>query len=337
MTRIICSAPGKVILFGEHAVVYGHPALATVTDQRTYVQVDSGAQRNTVNGHRMHDHHHRYLMTAVERCWMGGPVDIQTDGGVPSASGTGSSAALTVAAVSALAAHEGIYDYATIAQRSFFVERSAQGGGSPTDTSVSTAGGAIAIAGHGETLGLGPKLWSPTFHEPDQEDLRWNVERVSIAPMTVVIGNSGVRGRTSEEVAKVARAMQRNAMVRDTLQQLGDISRDAVPYLRSGDLVEVGHLMDQAHRALHTIGVNHPAVQGLVDAVRDLPGTFGAKMTGAGGGGSILCLTEQPERAMNAIREAGGIPFAVEVGGQGARLEDPELTVVEGSHAPKLR
>jgi mevalonate kinase len=318
--RAVCSAPGKVILFGEHAVVYGHPALAASTDQRTQVEVDACGDRFTVNGFRIHDRFHSYLLKAVEREWRRNePVRIQTEGGVPSASGTGSSAALTVATVAALHALQNSRELPTLAQAAFEVERATQGGGSPTDTSVATAGGGIAISG--QPPGVGDPLWQVRWAAPGEERA-WSVERIHVPPLTVVIGNSGVKGRTDEQVAKVAAAARKNAVVRDRLAEIGLLTRDAVPALRSQDWVAIGALMDRAHSALHTLGVNHPAVEGLVQAARAVPGTFGAKLTGAGGGGSMFALTERPEAVAAAIQEAGGTPFVVRLGGPGVQWHE---------------
>lgn len=309
--RAICTAPGKVILFGEHAVVYGHPAIAAATDQRTTVEADVCGDRFTVNGFRLHERHHAYLMTALKHVWRRDePVRLQTEGGVPSASGTGSSAALTVAAVGALRRLQGDMGLPLVAQEAYEVERITQGGGSPLDTSTSTAGGAIAIAG--EPPGVGDPLWDVAW-----EQRTWSVERVDLAEMDLVIGNSGVKGRTAEQVAKVAHAVKRNALVRDALHEAGQIARDAVPALRASDWGTVGELMRRAHQCLHTLGVNHAAVQRLVDAALAVPGVHGAKLTGAGGGGSMVALTDRPERVARAIEEAGGTAYQVRIGGPG--------------------
>lgn len=314
--RSVASAPGKLILFGEHAVVYGHPAIAAVTDQRTEVEVDVIGDRNTVNGYRIHDRYHSYLKMAMERVWARKDhIRIQTEGGVPSASGTGSSAALTVACVAALRRLQGLEGLPGVAQQAFEVEHATQGGGSPVDTSTSTAGGGIAIAGTPPKVG--EHLWDITL-----EDRSWTVERVALPELTMVVGNSGVRGRTDEQVAKVARACQKNPLIRETLVDIGNIARDAVPFLVKGDWVAIGQAMDKAHACMHTIGVNHPAVQNLIDAVRGVPGTYGAKITGAGGGGSMACLTDKPYRAARAIEEAGGTPYMVTLGGPGVTWHD---------------
>lgn len=315
--RAIASAPGKVILFGEHAVIYGHPAIAATTDQRTVVEVDVVGHKTTVNGHRIHERYHSYLLTAVDRIWKGEPVRLQTEGGVPSASGTGSSAALTVAAVAALHRLQGQDDLGGLAQDAFEVERVTQRGGSPVDTSASTAGGGIAIAGRDTPPGMGEPLWDIAW-----EDGGWAVESVPMPELTLVVGNSGVKGRTDALVAKVARAVSKNALLRDTLKEIGQITRDAVGPLAEKDWVSIGTLMDKAHGCLHTLGVNHPAVQRLVELARAEPGTFGAKITGAGGGGSMVALTEEPERLATAIQDAGGTPYVVRLGGPGVQWHD---------------
>ncbi len=312
--RAIASAPGKVILFGEHAVIYGHPAIAATTDQRTVVEVDVVGTRTTVNGHRIHERYHSYLLTAVDRLWKGEPVRLQTEGGVPSASGTGSSSALTVAAVAALHQLQGSQSIEVIAQDAFEVERVTQNGGSPVDTSTSVAGGGIAIAGLNTPPEIGDPLW-----DIEWEDAGWAVEQVPMPELTMVVGNSGVKGRTDAEVAKVARAVQKNALLRDTLKDIGQITRDAVAPLANKDWEAIGRLMDKAHDCMHTLGVNHPAVQTLVDVARAQSGTFGAKITGAGGGGSMVALTEKPEQLATAIADAGGTPYVVQLGGPGVR------------------
>lgn len=316
--RAICSAPGKVILFGEHAVVYGHPAIATAIDQRTEVEADCCGTKFTVNGFRIHERYHTYLLKAVDMVWTKDePIRLQTEGGVPSASGTGSSAALTVATVGALHRLLRIEGLDVLAQVAYDVEREAQGGGSPTDTSTSVAGGGIAIGSVHDRPGVGEPLWDVTH-----EERGWAVERVDVPELSIVIGNSGVKSKTNIEVAKVARAVQKNAMVRDTLKDIGDMARDAVPALRREDWSEIGRLMDRTHQALHMLGVNHPAVQTLIDAAKEAPGTLGAKITGAGGGGSMIALCEKPEAVAERIRQAGGTPYIVKTGSPGVAWQE---------------
>ncbi len=315
-----------MILFGEHAVVYGHPAIASAINLRTAVEVDCCGDRFTVNGFRIHERYHSYLLKAVEMVWKReDPVRLQTEGGVPSASGTGSSAALTVAAVGALNRLQHRDGLDVLAQDAFSVERATQGGGSPTDTSTSTAGGGIAISGSDSPPNVGDFLW-----EINSADKSWTVERIPMPELTVVVGNSGVKGKTDVEVAKVARAVRKNVVVRETLDDIAKLTRDAVPALRQEDWEAIGRLMDRNHAALHTLGVNHPAVQKLVDAARATPGTLGAKLTGAGGGGSMVALTDRPDAVASAIAQAGGRPYIVKLGSPGVQWHDLMANAASG-------
>ena len=89
--------------------------------------------------------------------------------------------------------------------------------------------------------------------------------------------------------------------------------------LQQKDLVSVGHLMDRNHALLTELGVGHPALDRLVSAAR--PSSYGAKLTGAGGGGSMFALTDRPSKTAEAIRSAGGKAFVVQADSRGvARL-----------------
>jgi len=89
--------------------------------------------------------------------------------------------------------------------------------------------------------------------------------------------------------------------------------------MRAHDLEALGRLMSKDHNLLTILGVSTPALQKLVDA--SLPYSYGAKLTGAGGGGSMIALTDEPEKVAEAIRARGGAPFIVRTGVQGVRAE----------------
>ena len=106
-----------------------------------------------------------------------------------------------------------------------------------------------------------------------------------------------------------------------------------VPHTSNWDfIVGVGALLDKAHAALHMLGVNHPAVENLVQVARATPGTLGAKLTGAGGGGSMFALTERPQAVAEAIKAAGGTAYVVRLGGPGVQWVGAES--MEGLPAP---
>src|SRR5437867_2707089 len=90
---------------------------------------------------------------------------------------------------------------------------------------------------------------------------------------------------------------------------IGRMSLDGLGALRRNDLVEAGHLMDRSPALLTQLGVGHPMLNRLADAARKT--SYGAKLTGAGGGGSIVALSDRPAETTEAIRAAGGKAFVV--------------------------
>ena len=133
------SAPGKVFLFGEHAVVYGKPGIAMAIKPRVFVTV-----RKSRTAHHAKS---PYIDNCFEEMGVKGSVYVNSQ--LPSSSGLGSSAAVTVATLSAINDEFGLnYKTEEIANIAFAIEKKVQKGrASPTDTSVSTFGGLVLITG----------------------------------------------------------------------------------------------------------------------------------------------------------------------------------------------
>jgi mevalonate kinase len=301
------SAPGKVILFGEHAVVYGEPAIAAALRLRTEVTIREQGDQHRVNGQPLSPHHHAYIRDAIEALWKGGPLDVRTDSRVPSASGLGSSAALSVATVGALLQLQGSLDPEAVARAAYAAEVAAQKGrASPTDTSTVTHGHAVLV----DKDARQDLLWSIR-----RGDRAWFLHHLDVPELTLVVGYTGVRGRTADEVAKVARFVKRTGFAREVIRDLGKLARDAIPMLRGKDKPALGRQMDRAHNLLSILGVSHPRLDELCEAAR--PHAYGAKLTGAGGGGSMIALTDDPERCADAIVKRGGLAHVVTLGAPG--------------------
>jgi len=302
------SAPGKVILFGEHAVVYGEPAIAVALSLRTEVTIREGGDQHRVNGAPMTPYHHAFIKDAVEGLWKGGgPLDIRTDSRVPSASGLGSSAALSVATTACLLQMLGQFGEERCAREAYAAEVSAQKArGSPTDTSTVTHGRAVLVDRE-----KGPGfLWDIARGER-----RWFLHHVEMPPLTLVIGNSMQRGRTSEEVAKVGRFVKKTGFAREVIRDLGKITREAVELIQDREKLALGVKMDEAHDLLTILGVSTPKLNDMCAAAREH--AYGAKLTGSGGGGSMIALTDTPEPCAKAIAKKGGVPIVVQLGGAG--------------------
>jgi mevalonate kinase len=124
-----------------------------------------------------------------------------------------------------------------------------------------------------------------------------------------VIGNTGISAATGPLVAKVRDRVDRDPRAAEGIREIGEITLNGVKALQRKDFVSAGRLMDRNHAILTELGVGHPALDRLVEAAR--PSSYGAKLTGAGGGGSMVALTDRPSATAEAIRSAGGKAFVV--------------------------
>jgi len=305
----VVSAPGKIILLGEHAVVFGKPAIAMGIDMRLTCKVAEG-RSNMVNGQPLSDRYHSYIAVAIRDHWDGGPLNVTVDSEIPTGSGLGSSAALSVALLGAMSAMRGGIDEEGVARAAFDVESKVQGRASPLDTSVSCHGHGVYIDSiEGEGL-----LW-----HIERDVRQWYVHHCQVPDLTFVIGFTGVRAPTGPLVAKVKRYVDRTRFAMEVVDEIGTITEEGARRLRDRDVVALGGLMTRDHNLLTILGVSSPELQRLVDAA--LPYSYGAKLTGAGGGGSMIALTDRPEKVVEAIRRRGGTPYVVRTGVDGVRVE----------------
>ncbi len=306
---VVTSAPGKVILLGEHAVVFGRSAIALAIGLRSRCRAQVIDDRSSDRDPWVVQHG-SYINTAIQHNWDGGPLDIEIQSQLPSGSGLGSSAAVTVATLGALASLKGNFDEEAIARQAFEVESLVQGRASPIDTSVSAHGRGIFISSR-----RGPDL----LWHISKDTREWYIHDCEVPAMTLVVGFTGNKAPTGPLVAKVKRYVDRTRFAREIIDEIGEITLDGLQRMRSGDLEGLGRLMNRNHGLLNILGVCTPSLQKLVDA--SLPYSYGAKLTGAGGGGSMIALTDAPEKVAKAIQDRGGIPHIVQTGVEGVKVE----------------
>jgi mevalonate kinase len=282
------SAPGKVFLFGEHAVVYGKPGIAMAIKPRVFVTV-----RNTRRSQRAKS---AYIDGCFEALGVTGSVYINSQ--IPSSSGLGSSAAVTVATLSAIndefSLHKTRED---IADMAFEIEKTVQKGrASPTDTTVSAYGGIVLISG-----GSRRRLPPQNIH--------------------LVIGDSLVSHSTSKMVEQVSELKKKHPNIVDpVLDAIEGVSMSAIHHLSNPK--ELGKYMNMNHALLEVLGVGHPQLGKMVLAARSA-GAFGAKITGAGGGGCMVALCPKPikHRIANAIEACDARAIITGIDTEGARKE----------------
>ncbi len=306
----ICSAPGKIILFGEHAVVFGEPALATAINRRIRISGRTSSEP-TLDGRPLWDEKKPYVRTCVEMAWSGDPLELNIESHLPPAAGMGSSAAVSVATLGLISGLQGKFSTESIARMGFEVELKVQGRASPIDTTTSSQGkGVFVTRQHEEGF-----LWLI-----EKEDRRWFLHSRDIPRMRIVVGDTGIKGETGPLVDHVKRLVERSEHAADVVREIGRITIEGVQALKDEDFTKVGKLMTKNHGLLNELGVGHELLDRYIDAV--LPVSYGAKLTGAGGGGSMIALTEDPDEVAARITELGGKSYIVETEGVGARLEN---------------
>ena len=306
------SAPGKVILFGEHAVVYGESAIALAVSLRFRMRVETRtsnrARSHRVDGRRVDTGHHAYFAHALAANWTGAPLEMRTRSEIPSASGMGSSAALAVSLLGALTelgggSIEGEGARERIARAAFETEYSVQGRASPTDTSTAAFGQGVLLA---------KQAMPGLLMHVQRGAAEWYVHSIKVPRLNIVVGYTGEKSGTADMVGKVRKAYERSAFIRDTVKEIGKVTMEGLTALEREDVARLGELMDRNHQLLYNLGVSHPKLDRLVAAAR--PHSYGAKLTGKGGGGSMIAITDEPDEVARAIKDAGGEPYMAKIG-----------------------
>jgi mevalonate kinase len=294
------SAPGKIILFGEHAVVYGRPALAVpVTQVHADVEVSDASRPGIwidapdINVHAElntfpSDHpiaaaiHNLLFLSGVSPF---PSVDIKITSTIPVASGLGSSAAVTVALVRALSSHLNH---------------------SVTDEEVSAFAYEIEKIQHGTPSGIDNTVI--TYAKPIYFIRGQPTEAINVGqPFTIVIGDTGFPASTKEAVEGVRRLWMHDKAGAETLfDKIGEIAFTARRAIEAGKSELLGELMDENHALLQTLTVSSTELDHLVEAAREA-GAIGAKLSGGGRGGNMIALVKPDvaESVSLALKETG--------------------------------
>ena len=328
-SMVVASAPGKCILFGEHAVVYGQPAVAVAIDARVRVSIGDTDTGWSIDGMTFDKKRHPHIDSIRKRLWTadgGEPLSLQVKSELFGSAGLGSSAAICSALAAGLLHRAGTdadkLPLSGIATTAHLAEAEAQGGrASPVDTSTVTLGGAVLVSNRKEAMAD----WQYTRDlRIDGQRRAWEVHRIelpeSLNDATLVIGFTGRPGPTGEMVAKVAKLLERQPERMQDIERIGNVTRAGVTALSLGSLDAIGIAMNECHRLLQGLGVSNADLDRMVEAA--LPSSHGAKLTGAGGGGCMIALTSEPRRTAEAIEIAGGRTLVSALGAPGVRIEN---------------
>jgi mevalonate kinase len=298
------TAPAKVILFGEHAVVYGQPALAAPVSS---LRVTATVMPNRVGARGLRidlpqfaapldvfaDALDQALQLTVrltlEALGVAQPPDftVMVRSQIPAASGLGSGAAVSAALARAVCSGMGrSMDDATLNDLVYEVEKLHHGTPSGIDNTVIV------------------------FERPIYFVKGASIEFLQVgAPISLLIADTGVSASTKTSVSAVRSLWERDKLtVQAWLDQIGETARAARRALETAALSELGTLMRENHLLLQRLTVSSPELDRLVDAA-DRAGAYGAKMSGGGRGGNMIVLvdTSSEDAVRRALLEAGAV------------------------------
>ena len=288
MAQTIQKAPGKIILFGEHAVVFGQPAIAVPIPQRYATvaiepiirgdeptriiapDIDLNLPLSEVSEdlpfalicELVKEHGKLHHLPAMK---------IHIHSTIPVASGLGSGAAVSVAMARALCTFLGVkHDDAEISSIAFEAEKVLHGNPSGIDNTV--------IA------------YQKGILYQKEHAMQWLTIK---EPIHLLIVNSGEQKSTKTMVDLVATRISENPdEMQQKIEQIGLITLHAKEILSQGNLVALGTAMMENHQLLKDLGVSTPALDQLV-ALANQHNAYGAKLSGAGGGGNMIILASK--------------------------------------------
>ena len=326
MKSITVSAPGKLMLFGEHAVVYNKPSIVTAVNQR--ISIIAKLREEPVfklNAPDIDINNYSKLMThlgegeipkgakfvefatrnffkkyaSVIPAHAG--IQLETSAGFKHTFGFGSSSATAVCTTKALAEifkpdlkEKEIFDLA------YQTVLDVQGLGSGFDLAAAIYGGTLYFLTGGK-----------------------KIEPLNLKSLPLIVGYTGVKADTATIVKEVkARFENKQDELTKIYDDIEKIVEEAKIAFKENDLKKLGELMNENQTYLEKLGISTNKLSSMINASRNA-GAYGAKLSGAGGGDCMIALAPDNKRTQveTAITNAGGKVLKVEVNAKGASLE----------------
>ena len=302
--------PGKVILLGEHSVVYGRHAIAVPVPLNIRVKIEDADDGVLLmipswgveyyldkkpEERQSFEKPAALILEKMNLSNVGMKIEVFSD--VPRGMGLGGSAVLAVSIIKALNHHYkmGLSEQ-EINEMAYESEKIAHGNPSGIDNTIATYG-------------------YPLIYRKGEKTLK---ERLQIKePLDLVLAFSKSEGLTAKTVAHVRTQWKSNQeMYEGVFDDIDAIVLNGIQAIQENDLKQLGELMNFNQGLLNTLQVSTPELERMIYIARDA-GAFGAKLTGGGGGGAMIAVSDNPEEIIEAFDNEGfqSIRFSVQDSG----------------------
>ena len=282
MKTVTSSAPGKLMLLGEHAVVYGYPCLVAAVNKGITVKISNSPDKQVIPDSV-------YVKAAVRKFFakyqVKSSISISTTSDILPTWGLGSSAAVTVAALNALSKFFAISLSAPqLFDLAFSVVRSIHRKSSGFDVAAAVYGGTI-------------------YYQKDKF-----IKKLPAKNMPLLTVYSGIKADTAKMVEKVAELRKNHSQkVESVFFQIGKLVNKGKLAYQKSDWDALGNLFNLSQEKLVELGVSTPIIDKLIDSARQ-NSALGAKLSGAGGGDCIIMLYKPAKKQIliDAIKANAG-------------------------------
>jgi len=315
------SAPGKLMLFGEHAVVYERPCLVTAVDQRISVGLkkrddekiclnapDINIKNFLISPKDLKEPQPkeiRFVLAAVknffEKYKIKSGLEIKTKSQFSKQFGLGSSSAVTVSTIKGLAELFGIQiNKKELFGLAYKTVLDIQGVGSGFDVASAAYGGILYFLTGGKII-----------------------EEIKVDKLPIIVGYTGIKADTPTLIRMVSNKLSQEPRkinkIFDEIEKIVDLAKIEI---ENQGWEKVGKLMNQNQELLRELGVSSKELENLIRASLKA-GAFGAKLSGAGGGDCMIAIANKDNfnKINKAIEKAGGKIIKAKIPGQGVKIE----------------